>query len=92
MKNSYIELCNGGLASAGIHNEVLRKVHKVTASLDPEMLYRLEDLLGKKAWAKLSAAERCVAENCMLHFALSQEVSMDYIGTGISNFALFKLA
>jgi hypothetical protein len=92
MKNSYIELCNGGLASTDFYNEILRRVHEVTASLEPEILYRLEDLYGEKAWGKLSAAERCVAENCMRHFALSQEVSMDYIGTGISNFALFKLA
>lgn len=92
MKNSYIELCNGGLAPADIHNEVLRKVHEITASLDPEKFYRLEDLLGQQVWEKLSDAERCVAENCMCHFALSQEVSLGYIGTGANYFALFKLA
>lgn len=92
MNNSYIELCNGGLASKEIHDKVLNKVHKVTASLDPEKIYRLKDLYGEKSWEKLSVDERCVAENCMRHFAISQEVSMDYIGTSRSNFALYQLA
>jgi hypothetical protein len=92
MKETYIELCNGGLASKHLHDDVRNKVHEVTSRLDPHKIYKLKDLYGKKSWGKLSVAERCVAENCMVDFALNQEVSLNYIGTSHNNFALYQLA
>ena len=90
MKNSYIQLCNGGLATKRLHDQVLHAVEKVASRLDCEKLYKLKDLLGKKEWKKLSITERCVAENCLVEFALNQNVLLGYVGSNCSDFALFK--
>jgi len=91
MKNSYIELCNGGMVLKGIQDKVLSRVHKVSPSLDPRAQYTLKELYGKGRWAKLSAAERCIAENCMFDFAQLHNV-MDVICTGFNKPALYKLS
>lgn len=91
MKKSYIELSNGGLALKGIQDKVEKIVRKVAAGLDPRAQYMLGQLYGKKKWAKLSAAERCLAENCMFDFARLHNV-MDVIRTDFNQTSLYKLS
>jgi hypothetical protein len=91
MKNSYVELCNGGLTLKGIQDKVEKRVRKVAAGLDPRAQYTLGQLYGKKRWSKLSAAERCLAENCMLNFAQLHNV-MDVASTGFDQTSLYKLS
>lgn len=92
MNKSYIELNTGGTASKRIYSKVFKRANKVAASLDPQRNYRIKDLFGKKVWKRLSLADRCDAEKCMVDFTVNQEVMFDYIGTSRSNFALFKPA
>ena len=89
--NAYIELCEGGLVLKGIQAKVEKRVRKVVAGLDPRAQYTLGELYGKKRWSKLSAAERCLAENCMLDFARLHNV-MDVASTGLHQTALYKLS
>jgi hypothetical protein len=89
--NSYIELCNGGLTLKGIQAKVEQRVRTVAAGLDPRAQYTLGQLYGKKKWAKLSTAERCLAENCMLDFARLHNV-MDVAYTNLDKAALYKLS
>ena len=91
MKKSYIELSNGGLALNGIQYKVMNRVRKVAPGLDPRAQYTLGQLYGKKRWAKLSASERCLAENCMYDFARLHNV-MDVICTCLNKPALYKLS
>lgn len=91
MKNTYIELSEGGLTLKGIQAKVEKRVRKVAAGLDPRAQYTLGELYGKKRWAKFSAAERCLAENCMFDFARLNNV-MDVASTGLHQTALYKLS
>ena len=89
--NAYIELCNGGLTLKGIQDKVEQRIRKVAAGLDSSAQYTLGQLYGKKRWAKLSAAERCLAENCMLDFARLHNV-MDVASTGLHQTSLYKVS
>lgn len=91
MKNTYIELCEGGLVLKGIQDNVQKMVRKVAASLDPRAQYTLGQLYGKKRWSKLSAVERCLAENCMFNFARLHNV-MDVACTALNKPSLYKLS
>lgn len=92
MKNKIIELSNGCMVSKHMHSKILERANKVATSLDPYIHYKTKDLIGKKKWKRLSLAERCDAEGCMVDMAIQQEVMLDYIGNTRKNFALFKAA
>lgn len=91
MKSSYIELFNGGLVLKSIQDKLEKMIRKVAPTLDPNAQYTLKQLFGKQEWARLSAAERCIAENCMLDFAQLHN-EMDVVATGLHQAPLYKLS
>lgn len=91
MKSAYIELFNGGLVLKSIQDKLEKMIRKVAPTLDPNAQYTLKQLYGKQEWARLSAAERCIAENCMFDFARLHNV-MDVVATGLHQTSLYKLS
>lgn len=91
MKSSYIELFNGSLVLKSIQDKLEKMIRKVAPTLDPNAQYTLKQLYGKQEWARLSAAERCIAENCMFDFARLHNV-MDVVATGLHQTSFYKLS